>query len=188
MHNIAVIVGSLRAGSINRKFAHALEKLGTDKFAFNHVRVDDLPLYNEDLWETPPESVLRLKADIERADAVLLITPEYNRAPTPIIINALAWASRPKGKNSWAGKPASVIGTSGGGIGTAVAQSQLRSVAVIMGMVVMGQPEVYFQTKPDLIDAEHTVTDEKTRTFLASYLGKFDAWINRVGPGPAPKA
>ncbi|HVH40326.1 MAG TPA: NAD(P)H-dependent oxidoreductase [Gemmatimonadaceae bacterium] len=181
MHNVAVFVGSLRAESINRKFAKALERLGKDRFAFNFVQLADLPMYNDDLWQSPPAPVLRLKADIEAADAVLIVTPEYNRGTTPLIVNAVAWGSRPKGKNSWAGKPASLIGTSGGGIGTAVAQSELRSQLVILGTVLMGQPEVYFQTKPGLIDDNHEVTDEKTRAFLDGYLSKFDAWIGRVG-------
>lgn len=185
MHRIAVLVGSLRAESINRKLGRALERLAGDRFAFDFVELGDIPMYNEDLWESPPPSVLRLKADVEKADAVLFITPEYNRSVPPVLSNAISWASRPKGKNSWARKPASVIGASNGAIGTAVAQSQLRSVVVILGTVLMGQPEVYFNMKPGLVDDAHDVTDEKTRAFLESYLSRFDAWIKRVGTGTA---
>ena len=181
MHSLAVIVGSLRAESLNRKLARALERLGEDRFAFSFVELADVPMYNDDLWKSPPAPVLRLKADIERADAVLFVSPEYNRGPTPLVINTVAWASRPFGKNSWAGKPASVIGASNGAIGTAAAQSQLRGITVGIGMVVMGLPEVYLHSKPGLIEDDGRITDEKTQAFLEGYLKKFDAFITRVG-------
>ena len=180
MHTLAVIVGSLRAGSINRKFARALELLGKDRFVFDYIELGDVPMYNDDLWASPPAPVLRLKADIARADAVLFVTPEYNRGVPPLVINAISWASRPFGKNAWAGKPASVIGASNGVIGTAAAQAQLRSVVVTLGMVLMGQPEIYFHSKPGLIEDDGRITDEKTQAFLEGYLKKFDAWIEQA--------
>lgn len=185
MHQVAVIVGSLRKESINRKFAKGLARLGAETFAFNLLEIGDLPIYNDDLWSEPPESVLRLKREVEAADAVLFVTPEQNRSIPPVLKNAVDWASRPKGKNSWAGKPTSIIGTSGGAIGTAVAQEHLRSVAVILGTVLMGQPEVYFVTKPEHIDGNGDFPDPTTRKFLEGYLAKFDAWIQRVGRAPA---
>lgn len=183
MHKVAVVVGSLRRESINRKFAHALARLGAGTFAFNFLEIGDLPLYNDDLWQDPPASVVRLKRDVMASDAVLFVTPEHNRSIPPVLKNAIDWASRPKGDNSWAGKPASIIGTSDGVIGTAVAQAHLRSVAVILGMILMGQPEVYFASKPENIDADGAFTD-KSRPFLEKYLDRFDRWITRVSERP----
>lgn len=184
MHKVAVLVGSLRRESINRKFAHGLARLGAGSFTFDFLEIGDLPIYNDDLWQDPPAPVLRLKREVEASDAVLFVTPEHNRSIPPVLKNAIDWASRPKGNNSWAGKPASIIGTSGGVIGTAVAQEHLRSIAVILGTVVMGQPEVYFVTKPEHIDANGDFTD-KSRPFLEKYLDRFDKWITRVSERPA---
>ena len=105
MHKVFVVVGSLRAESINRKFARALEKLGGGRFAFAEANLADLPMYNDDLWADPPASVLKLKADILAADAVLFVTPEYNRSLPPVTKNALDWASRPYGTSAWKNKP-----------------------------------------------------------------------------------
>ena len=180
MYTIAVIVGSLRRESVNRKLAKALAKLGQTKFKFNLVEIGDLPIYNEDLWQDPPASVLRMKKEIEATDAVLFVTPEYNRSIPPVLKNAIDWGTRPWGKNSWAGKPASIVGTSPGAVGTAVAQTHLRSVAVILDVVLMGQPEVYFVNKPGLIDENDDITDDTTREFLEGYLARFEAWIDQV--------
>src|SRR6185436_11258651 len=109
MYKIAVLVGSLRRESINLKLAKALAKLAKGRLEFNFLSLD-LPLYNEDLWANPPAAVLKLKKDIEAADAVLFVTPEYNRSTTPIIKNAIDWGTRPWGKNSWSGKPAAIAG------------------------------------------------------------------------------
>jgi chromate reductase len=180
MHKIAVIVGSLRQNSVNLKLAKALEALGGSRFAFDYVEIGDLPIYNDDLWQTPPASVLRLKRRIEEADAVLLVTPEFNRSIPAALKNVLDWGSRPWGKNSWSGKPASIIGTSPGNIGTAVAQAELRSIAVVLDLIVLGQPEVYFVSKPGLIGENNEITDDTTREFLEGYLVRFDGFIERV--------
>lgn len=182
MLKVAVFVGSLRRESNNRKFAKALAKLGKPNLDFHFVEIGDLPMYNDDLWASPPASVLRLKADIEAADAVLFVTPEYNRSIPPVLKNAIDWGTRPYGKNSWAGKPGSIVGTSPGVIGTAAAQVHLRSIAVVLNIILMGQPEVYFSFKPGLIDDNGDVTDETTRKFLENYLAKFEAWIRQVSP------
>ena len=185
MYKIAVLVGSLRRDSVNRKFAKALAKLGQSKFTFNLVELGDLPIYNEDLWQDPPAAVLRLKRDIEQADAVLFVTPEYNRSIPAVIKNAIDWGTRPWGKNSWAGKPASVVGATPGTIGTAVAQAHLRTIAPMIEVVLMGQPEVYFVAKPGLIDENNDITDDTTREFLEGYLARFEAWIAQVSVGRA---
>lgn len=179
MHKVAVFVGSLRADSINLKFARALEKLAAGKLEFVYPDLGSLPLYNDDLWASPPASVLRLKDDIAAADAVLFVTPEYNRTIPSVLSNAIFWGSRPWGRNSWADKPGSVVGASPGGIGTAVAQSHLRSVVTNLEVILMGQPEVYFQTKPGLIDDDFNVTDPDTRAFLEGYITRLTNWIQR---------
>src|SRR3546814_2945372 len=119
---VAVFVGSLRKDSFNRKLAKAVEKLAPDDFEFTHVRIDNLPLYNQDFDADYPAEPARLKKDVEAADAVLFVTPEYNRAMPGVLKNAIDIASRPWGTNSFAGKPAGVLGISVGAIGTALAQ------------------------------------------------------------------
>jgi len=177
MFKIAVIVGSLRRESINRRFAQALAKLAEGALEFEHVELGDLPMYNDDLWPNPPAAVTRLKQSVEAADAVLFVTPEYNRSIPALVKNTIDWGSRPRGGNSWAGKPVGIVGTSGGAIGTAVAQSHLRYVVTVCGMSLMPQPEVYFVNKPGLITDSFEVSDEKSREFLAGYVAKFGAWI-----------
>ncbi|KAB0265812.1 NADPH-dependent FMN reductase [Microvirga brassicacearum] len=180
MYKVAVFVGSLRRESINLQFAKALAKLGASKFTFHFVELGDVPLYNEDLWVDPPASVLRLKQDIADADAVLFVTPEYNRSIPAVIKNVVDWGTRPHGQNSWSGKPASIVGASPGNVGTAVAQAQLRSILVPLGLLLLGRPEVYFTMKPDLIDENHDIIPDSTRKFLQGYLDKFESWIAKV--------
>ncbi|MGD9508298.1 MAG: NADPH-dependent FMN reductase [Geminicoccaceae bacterium] len=129
--------------------------------------------------------MLRLKREVEQADAVLFVTPEYNRAYTPAIKNAVDWGTRPWGQNSWAAKPATIVGATPGAIGTAVAQNALKGLLLVCDMVVMGQPEVYFTYKPELFDAEGEVVDEKTREFLNTWVDRFAAWIERSSEQPA---
>ena len=179
MHTVAVIVGSLRRESINLRFAKALAKLAEPTLAFKLVELGDVPLYNEDLWAQPPEGVTRLKREIEAADAVLFVTPEYNRGLPAVTKNVIDWGSRPYGKNAWANKPGAIVGTSPGAIGTAVAQSQLRGILVGCGVRVLSQPEVYFQTKAGVIGDDFTVADDKTRGFLASFIAQFAAHVQR---------
>jgi chromate reductase, NAD(P)H dehydrogenase (quinone) len=179
MYSVAVLIGSLRRDSINKKLAHALAKLANGKLDFRFADIGDLPLYNEDLWADPPASVARFKQQIEAADAVLLVTPEYNRGTTPAMKNAIDWGSRPLGKSSWVGKPVGLAGASAGAIGTALAQNWLRGTMLILDTVVMGQPELYLAYKEGLIDAEYGVTDESTRKFLNKYVDRFAAWIEK---------
>lgn len=185
MRTVAVLVGSLRRDSINRKFAHSLARLAGGRLALREVEIGDLPLYNDDLWQAPPEAVLRLKREVEQADAVLFVTPEFNRSFTPSIKNAIDWGTRPWGKNSWAAKPATIVGTSPGVIGTAAAQNALKSLLLVCDMVVMGQPEVYFTYKPELFDEAGNVVDEKTKEFLSGWVDRFSAWIERTAERPA---
>lgn len=187
MKTVAVIVGSLRRDSINRKFAQALGRLAEGRLKFQFVEIGDLPLYNDDLWENPPQSVLRMKREVEAADAVLFVTPEYNRYFSPAIKNAIDWGTRPWGQNSWAGKPAAVIGATPGATGASAGQNSLKGLLTVVDMVLMGQPEVYFTYKPQLFDANNNIVNEETKAFLNNWIDRFAAWIERTGQA-APKA
>jgi chromate reductase len=176
---VAVIVGSLRKGSVNRQFAQALAKLARPKLDLQIVEIGDLPFYNEDLEAELPASVVRFKHQIESADAVLFVTPEYNRTFSGVMKNAIEWGSRPWGKTSWAGKPVAVVGATLGVIGTAVAQSQLRSVLSAIGTAVAPAPEIYLNFRPDTLkDGE--IADEGFRTLLTDWTAKFADWIGRL--------
>lgn len=180
MKTVAVIVGSLRRDSINRKLAQALGRLAADRLEFRFVEIGDLPMYNEDLWASPPEAVLRMKGEVEAADGVLFVTPEYNRSFTPAIKNVIDWGTRPWGKNSWEAKPAAIVGTSPGAIGSAVGQNALKSVLTTVDTVLMGQPEMYLTYKAEMFDAEHNVVDAKTREFLGRWVDRFTSWVERT--------
>ena len=178
--NVAVVVGSNRRDSINRKLAHALVNLAGSKLVANFVRLDDLPMFNQDLESSPPASVQRLKSEIERADALLFITPEHNRSIPAVLKNAIDWGARPYGRNSWVGKPAAITGTSPGALATAVAQQHLRQLLGDLGALVMGG-EAYVAYKPGLIDDANTVTDASSRQFLQSFVDQFAALAARFG-------
>ena len=175
---VAVIVGSNRRESINRRLAQALTKLGADKFAFSIVQIDDLPIYNQDLEAELPKSVARFKSEIAAADGLLFVTPEHNRSIPTVLKNAIDWGARPYGQNSWNGKPAAITGTSPGAIGAAIAQQHLRQVLGNLGVLVMGG-EAYVSFKPGLIDADGAITDESTRKFLASFVDQFATLVAR---------
>ena len=180
MKQILVLGGSLRARSINRTYARALEKLAAGKLGFTYADLD-LPLYNDDLWQSPPEKVVKLKEQIKTADGILFVTPEYNRSLPAVTKNAVDWASRPFGQSVWAGKAVGVTGASSGAIGTAVAQSQLRSSLVILETLVMGGPEVYLTFKPDQIDDDGNVLNDKTAQFLTGFIDRFADWVETFG-------
>lgn len=181
MKNVVVLLGSLSENSINKALAHAIEKLAEGRLKFDYLPIGDLPHYNNDLWSNPPGTVTDLKHRVEAADAVLIVIPEINRSYPAIIKNALDWASRPYGQNSWTGKPLAIAGASPGAIGTAAGQNHLRTTLPLYGFVVMGQPEVYFQFKPGLIDAQFEVTDDQSRGFLENFVDKYVDWIEQHG-------
>lgn len=176
---IAVIVGSLRKDSLNLKLAKALVKLAGDKIEAQFCQIGDLPLFSQDLEGDVPASVTRFKKEIEAADGVLFITPEYNRSFSGVLKNALDWASRPYGKNSFAGKPGALCGTSQGAIGTAAGQNSLKPVLSYLDVILMGQPELYLQFKENMIDFDGNIPDDKTKQFLQGYADKFVAWVDR---------
>ena len=179
MSKIVVIVGSIRRESINRKLAGALAKLAKPGTEFVFARIDDLPLFSQDLEPSPPASVTQLKREIESADGVLVVTPEYNRSIPGVLKNAIDWASRPYGKNSFDGKPTAAIGTTQGAVGTAAAQQHLRSILAYLNVTLMGQPEGYIVYKKDMVDDEGQVADESVRKFLHLYMEKFTTWVER---------
>jgi chromate reductase len=176
---IAVIVGSNRRESLNRKLAQALVKLAGEKLAFSFVQIDDLPLYNQDLEGELPKSVVRFKSEITAADGLLFVTPEHNRSIPTVLKNAIDWGARPYGQNSWNAKPAAITGTSPGAIGTAVAQQHLRYVLGVLGVLVMGG-EAYISFKPGLIDAHDTITDQGTLGFLKTFIDQFASLVDRL--------
>ena len=159
--HLAVVVGSNRRDSINRKLALALAKLGADKFDANFVRIDHLPMFNQDLEGSLPPEVVRYKNELAQADGILIVTPEHDRSIPAVLKNAVDWGARPYGQNSWAGKPAFITGTSPGAIGSAIAQQHLRSVMVSLGVILMGG-EAYVTFKPNLID-EQTISPTRAR-------------------------
>jgi chromate reductase, NAD(P)H dehydrogenase (quinone) len=175
---IAAIVGSNRRDSLNRKLARALIGLGAGRFDAVILRIDDLPLYNQD-HETPlPAAVTRFKNALSAADGVLMVTPEHNRSIPAVLKNAIDWGTRPYGKNAWADKPAFITGTAPGAIGTALVQQHLRSVMAGLGMIVLGG-EAYITFKPDLIDDQGRIDDEATRKFLQEFVSRFAALVAR---------
>jgi chromate reductase, NAD(P)H dehydrogenase (quinone) len=188
MYKVAVVVGSLRKESINREFAHALAKLAAPELRFDLVNIAGLPVYNQDFDANMPAEARRLKAEIEAADAVLLITPEHNRSFSTALKNAIDWASRPYGKSSWAGKPVAIAGASGGNIGTAVAQQHLRAVLGHLDAALLGQPEVFITFKPGLVDKDFNITDESAREFLRGFLKRLNAWIGLISREQQPRA
>src|SRR5664279_4650248 len=172
---LGVIVGSNRRDSINRKLADALIKLGRDQFDASIIRIDDLPLYNQDLETALPEQVVRFKSHITDVDALLFVTPEHSRSIPAVLKSAIDWGARPWGKSSWTGKLAAVTGTSPGAIGAAIAQQHLRSVLGSgIGMHVMGG-EAYITYKPELVNANDDIADESTRKFLKDFLDQLAA-------------
>lgn len=178
-YKVAVIVGSLRKDSYNLKLAKAIAKLAAGKLDMHIATIGDLPLFNQDLEADFPKPALRLKQEIEAADAVLFVTPEYNRSISAPLKNAIDWASRPYGKNSFNQKPAAICGASVGAIGTACAQQVLKPILVYLNMILMGQPEVYFHFKENVIDSDGKINDENTEKFLQSFADQFIAWIEK---------
>jgi chromate reductase len=178
-YQIAVVVGSLRRDSINRKLASALVKLGPADFSFKQLEIGDLPLYSEDNDADPPAPVKRLKGEIAAASGLLFVTPEYNRSIPGVLKNALDNASRPYGQNAWAGKPAGILGASPGTIGTAMAQQHLRNVLVYLNVPAFCQPEAFIQIKDGFFDEAGDIPNENTRKFLQAWMDRYVAWVKQ---------
>jgi len=177
-YHIAVLVGSLRRDSFNRKLAHALAMLAPSEFTFKQVQIDDLPPYNQDDDGHQAAAVLRIKADIKQAQGLLFVTPEYNRSIPGVLKNALDHASRPYGQSAWAGKPAGVLGVSVGAIGTAMAQQHLRNILAYLDVPTLGQPEAFLQAKDDLFEPGGGV-GAGSKKFLQGWMDQYVAWVKK---------
>jgi chromate reductase len=179
-YTIGYMIGSLSSTSINRRLAHALMRLAPEDLRFQEIAFRDLPVYSPDYDADYPAVARAFKDAILGVDAVLFVTPEYNRSIPGGLKNAIDWASRPYGSNAFARKPSAVIGASPGAIGTALAQLSLRNVLGFCNSPQMTSPEAYIQFAPDMIDAEGEVTVESTRNFLRNYMREFRDFVVRV--------
>jgi chromate reductase, NAD(P)H dehydrogenase (quinone) len=177
-YQIAVIVGSLRKDSFNRKLASAMAKLAPAEFSFRQVNIADLPLYNQDDDANQAESVRRMKGEIAAAQGILFVTPEYNRSIPGVLKNAIDHGSRPYGQSVWGGKPAGVLGISPGATGTAMAQQHLRNVLSAIGVLTLAQPEAYIQAKEGLFD-ENGDIGAGSRKFLQNRMDQYAAWVKK---------
>jgi chromate reductase len=177
---VGYFVGSLAKNSINRKLAIALVRLAPPGLAMEEIPIRDLPLYSYDYDEAYPPAGQVLKDAIARVDAVLFVTPEYNRSIPGALKNAIDWASRPWGTNSFSRKPSAIIGTSPGKIGTAVAQQHLRSIMAFCNSPLMNAIEAYIEFSPGLITDDGSVTVSSTEEFLRNYMNEFKGFIQRV--------
>lgn len=179
-YRVGLVIGSLSKESINRRLALALQRVAPSEFEFFEIEYADLPLYNRDFDEDYPQVALDFKAAIREADAVLFVTPEYNRSIPGALKNAIDWGSRPYGENAWEDKPTGVIGASPGKIGTAVAQQTLRGTLSYLNARQMTSPEAYIQLTPGLVADDGTVTEPDTEKFLRLYMTKFLQYTARV--------
>lgn len=177
---IGYVIGSLRKESLNRKLAQAVIRLAPPDFSFKELRIGDLPLYNQDQDQAQPPEAQRLKSELRAVDAVIFFTPEYNRSIPGVLKNALDHASRPYGQSAWAGKPAGILGASGGAIGTAVAQLHLRTILAYLDMPTLGQPEAYLQVKDGFFDEAGNLANPDTRKFLHAWMDKYAMWVKKL--------
>ena len=177
-YQIAVVVGSLRRDSFNRKLATAVARLAPSEFSFKQLNIGDLPLYNQDDDASPAQSVKRLKSEITSARGLLFVTAEYNRSIPGVLKNAIDHASRPYGQNAWAGKPAGVLGASVGAIGTAVAQQHLRNVLAYLDVPTLGQPEAFIEVKEGLFDPSDNI-GAGSQKFLQDWMDRYVAWVKK---------
>jgi chromate reductase len=179
-YKVGYLVGSIATKSINRKLAQALVRLAPPELQLSEIPFKDLPIYSYDYDADYPPVARKFKEAIAASDAILFVTPEYNRSIPGGLKNAIDWASRPYGKNAFTRKPAAIIGTSPGAIGTAVAQQQLRSVLAFCNAPLMNSVEAYIQFRQGLIADDGQVTEPSTEKFLRNYMAEFHAFIVRV--------
>jgi NAD(P)H-dependent FMN reductase len=178
-YKIAVVVGSIRQGSFNKQLAHALISLAPSDFSFEFLDIANLPLYSQDYDDDYPDVARTLKREISAAQGLLFVTPEYNRSIPGVLKNALDWGSRPWGHSVWGNKPAALIGTSVGAIGTALAQSHLRNVLAYLDVPLMGQPEMFVKHDHNRIDASGNIIDDHTRKYLQTFVDRYVDWVKR---------
>lgn len=180
-YKIAIIVGSLRKESYSRKLGKALIELAPDDLTLNFIEINDLPLYNEDLeTENPPHAWTRFRQELKNVDAIIFITPEYNRSLPGVLKNAIDVGSRPYGKGVWNGKPGAVISISQGAIGGFGANHQLRQALVFNDVPTMQQPEAYIGHIQNLITDDGKPANDDAKSFLLSIMSSFDKWVNKL--------
>lgn len=177
IYDVAVIVGSLRKDSINRKVANALIELAPASLRLAHVEIGGLPIYNQDTDEAPPAEWTAFRERIRAADAVLFVTPEHNRSVPAALKNALDVGSRPYGQSAWNGKPGAVVSASPGAIGGFGANHHLRQSLVFLNVPAMPQPEAYIGGADKLFDASAKLVNDGTRKFLQGFMAAFAAWV-----------
>jgi chromate reductase len=178
--DVAVLVGSLRKESFNRKMAHAVAQLVPPTLKLEIVEIRQLPLYNQDDDANPPPNSAAFKARIQKADAVLFVTPEYNRSVPGVLKNAIDIASRPYGKSAWDGKPGAVISVSPGAIGGFGANHALRQSLVFLNVPTLQQPEAYIGNAATLFDPAGKLINDATREFLQKFGQAYAAWVERI--------
>ena len=176
-HKIAILVGSLRKESFNRKIASALESLSPTSLKFEHVEIGNLPLYNQDLDEAPPEQWVSFRRKISECEGVLFVTPEYNRSIPGVLKNAIDVGSRPYGKSAWNGKPAGIVSVSPGAAGGFGANHHLRQCLVFLNMPALQQPEAYVGSVSQLLDDQGDIKSGDTRQFLSQFMKAFEKWL-----------
>ena len=174
--------GSLRKGSFNRAALRAAQQLVPDGAVLETFDLDEIPPYNQDHEQPPPEAVRRMKEAIQAAQALLFVTPEYNYSVSGVLKNAIDWASRPYGQSAWNGKPCAIMGASVGMLGTARAQYHLRQMCVFLNMFPLNQPEVMIPFAADKFDAGGNLTDAKTNEKIRELLQALVAWTRRLTP------
>jgi chromate reductase, NAD(P)H dehydrogenase (quinone) len=177
--NVAVLVGSLRQESFNRKLAMALSPMAPPSLNLDIVEIGKLPLYNQDMDNDPPQPSREFKQRIQSSDAVLFVTPEYNRSVPGVLKNAIDVASRPYGQSAWSGKPGAVISVSPGAIGGFGANHHLRQSLVFLDVPVMQQPEAYIGGAANLFDDQGNIANDSTREFMQKFLQSFEKWVER---------
>lgn len=174
------IAGSLRRGSFNRWALRAAQEFQPQGIAIDVFELDGIPPFNQDSEKTPPAAVAEFKKKIRAADAILIVTPEYNYSVPGVLKNAIDWASRPYGDSAWKGKPVAIMGASAGTSGTVRAQYHLRQMFVFLDMYAVNQPEVMIASAQDKFDAEGNLKDERTKESIRKLLQALGAWTRRL--------
>ena len=178
--HVLIVTGGNRADSVNTKIAKALPSFAPEGMTFSFAEIESLPLYSQDAEAAFPADATALKEAVSAADGIIFVTPEHNRSIPAVLKNAVDWASRPWGTNSWAGKPALLMGATPGMVGTSLAQAHLRLIAQYLDMHALGQPEVYITGANDKVGADGSITDEKTKELLSKALATLDAFITKI--------
>lgn len=180
--NVAVLVGSLRKDSLTRKVANAIVRLAPSSLKLGIVEIAQVAHYNQDLEVTPPADWVEFREKVRAADAVLFVTPEYNRSVPGVLKNAIDVASRPHGKSAWNGKPGAVVSVSPGALAGFGANHHLRQMLVFLNIPAMQQPEAYIGGADKMFDANGNLTNDSTREFLQKFINAFAAWIELISP------